>query len=59
MMRHGPWTSRDAYVSGSHPMVDDAVGRLTGHGLPPERIHTEVFSPSRQSPSLDGEVIDE
>jgi ferredoxin-NADP reductase len=46
-------------VSGNHPMVDDTVGRLTRHGLSPERIHTEVFSPSRQSPSLDGEVIDE
>ena len=59
MMRHGPWTSRDVYVSGNHPMVDDTVDRLTRHGLSPDRIHIEVFSPSRQSPSLDGEVIDE
>jgi NAD(P)H-flavin reductase len=59
MMRHGPWTSRDAYVAGSHPMVDDTVGRLASHGLAPERIHTEVFAPSRQSPDLSGEVTDE
>jgi NAD(P)H-flavin reductase len=58
MMRHGPWLSRDAYVSGSGPMVDDTVGRLARHGLPPDRIHTEVFTPSRQSPSLDGEVTE-
>jgi NAD(P)H-flavin reductase/hemoglobin-like flavoprotein len=58
VMRHGPWTSRDAYVAGSGPMVDDTVGRLTQHGLKLERIHTEVFAPSRQSPSLDGEVTE-
>src|SRR5919107_1225867 len=58
MMRHGPWLSRDVYVAGSHPMVDDTVARLTQHGLPPDRIHTEVFAPSRQSPSLDGEVTE-
>jgi NAD(P)H-flavin reductase len=59
VMRHGPWNSRDVYVSGSHPMVDDTVGRLTGQGLKRDRIHSEVFAPSRQSPSLDGEVTDE
>ena len=58
VMRHGPWTSRDAYVAGSGPMVDDTVGRLAQHGLKQERIHTEVFAPSRQSPSLDGEVTE-
>jgi NAD(P)H-flavin reductase len=58
VMRHGPWTSRDAYVAGSGPMVDDTVGRLARHGLKQERIHTEVFAPSRQSPSLDGEVTE-
>jgi hypothetical protein len=40
-------------------MVDDTVSRLTSHGLAPERIHTEVFAPSRQSPDLSGEVTDE
>jgi NAD(P)H-flavin reductase/hemoglobin-like flavoprotein len=59
MMRHGPWLSRDAYVAGSHPMVDDTVGRLLQHGLAKERIHLEVFAPSRQSPDLSGEVTDE
>jgi len=59
VMRHGPWTSRDVYVAGSHPMVDDTVRRLTSSGLRPDRIHSEVFAPSRQSPSLDGEVTDE
>jgi NAD(P)H-flavin reductase/hemoglobin-like flavoprotein len=58
VMRHGPWLSRDVYVSGSSPMVDDAVARLTQHGLSPDRIHTEAFTPSRQSPSLDGEVTE-
>jgi NAD(P)H-flavin reductase/hemoglobin-like flavoprotein len=59
VMRHGPWNSRDIYVAGSHPMVDDTVRRLTASGLRSERIHAEVFAPSRQSPSLDGEVTDE
>ena len=58
VMRHGPWLSRDVYVAGSSPMVDDAVARLTQHGLSPDRIHTEAFTPSRQSPSLDGEVTE-
>ncbi len=58
VLRHGPWLSRDAYVAGSGPMVDDTVARLAGHGLPRDRIHAEVFAPSRQSPSLDGEVTE-
>ena len=58
VMRHGPWLSRDVYVAGNGPMVDDTVARLTQHGLSPDRIHTEVFAPSRQSPSLDGEVTE-
>jgi ferredoxin-NADP reductase len=40
-------------------MVDDTVGRLLQHGLAKERIHLEVFAPSRQSPDLSGEVTDE
>ena len=58
VLRHGPWLSRDAYVAGSGPMVDDAVSRLVGHGLPRDRIRTEVFAASRQSPNVDGEVTE-
>jgi NAD(P)H-flavin reductase len=56
--RHGPWNSRDVYVAGPPPMVDDTVGRLVRHGVRRERIRAEVFAPSRQSPSLDGEVTE-
>ena len=58
VLRHGPWLSRDVYVAGSGPMVDDAVSRLLGHGLPRDRIRTEIFTPSRQSPNVDGEVTE-
>jgi len=58
VMRHGPWLSRDVYVAGPGVMVDDTVGRLVQHGLPRERIRTEVFAPSRPSPSVDGEVTE-
>jgi hypothetical protein len=34
------------------------VSRLVGHGLPRDRIRTEVFAPSRPSPSVDGEVTE-
>jgi NAD(P)H-flavin reductase/hemoglobin-like flavoprotein len=58
VQRHGPWRSRDAYVVGPVAMVDDTVARLSGQGLPRERIRTEVFSPSRPGPSVDGEVTE-
>jgi NAD(P)H-flavin reductase/hemoglobin-like flavoprotein len=56
VMRHGPWLSRDVYVAGPRVMVEDTVSRLAGYGLPRERIRTEVFAPSRTSPSVEGEV---
>jgi NAD(P)H-flavin reductase len=56
VLRHGPWLSRDVYVAGPGVMIDDTVGRLVGSGLRPERVRTEVFAPSRQSPSIEGEV---
>jgi ferredoxin-NADP reductase len=58
VMRHGPWLSREVYVAGPGPMVDDTVTRLQEHGVPPQRIHSEVFAPSRPGPSLDGEVTE-
>ncbi|MCV2491778.1 FAD-binding oxidoreductase [Geodermatophilus sp. YIM 151500] len=58
VQRHGPWRSRDVYVAGTGPMVDDTVARLVGSGLPPDRIRTEVFAPSRPSPDVDGEVTE-
>jgi NAD(P)H-flavin reductase/hemoglobin-like flavoprotein len=58
VLRHGPWTSRDAYVAGSPPMVEDTVSRLHQHGLPMARIRTEVFAASRQSPTVDGKVTE-
>ncbi|MGY1829480.1 globin domain-containing protein [Geodermatophilus sp. SYSU D01180] len=54
--RSGPWGSREAYVAGPRPMVDDTVERLLRHGLPRDRIRTEVFAPSRPGPDVDGEV---
>lgn len=56
VMRSGPWTSRDVYAVGPAPMVEDTVARLVAHGVPRQRIRTEVFAPSRPSPTLDGEV---
>jgi NAD(P)H-flavin reductase/hemoglobin-like flavoprotein len=58
VLRHGPWTSRDAYVAGNPPMVEDTVTRLHQHGLPMARIRTEVFAASRQSPTVDGKVTE-
>jgi len=56
VMRHGPWSSREVYVAGNREMVEDTVSRLAGSGLPRERIRTEVFAPSRTSPTVEGEV---
>jgi NAD(P)H-flavin reductase len=56
VMRHGPWLSREVCVAGGRAMVEDTVSRLVGYGLPRERIRTEVFAPSRPSPSVEGEV---
>jgi NAD(P)H-flavin reductase len=58
VMRHGPWLSREVYVAGPGVMVDDTVSRLLDHGVPQQRIHSEVFAPSRPGPSLDGEVTE-
>jgi NAD(P)H-flavin reductase len=58
VMRHGPWLSREVYVAGPGVMVDDTVSRLVQHGVPQQRIHSEVFAPSRPGPSLDGEVTE-
>jgi NAD(P)H-flavin reductase len=55
---HGPWNSRDVYVAGPAPMVEDTTARLIASGVRPERIRSEVFAPSRLSPSLDGEVTE-
>ncbi|RFU21677.1 globin domain-containing protein [Geodermatophilus marinus] len=54
--RHGPWNSRDVYVAGPAPMVEDTTKRLLADGVRPDRIRSEVFAPSRLGPSLDGEV---
>jgi NAD(P)H-flavin reductase len=58
VVRHGPWLSRDVYVAGPPAMVDDTVARLAAHGVPPTRIRTEVFAPSRPGPNVDGEVTE-
>jgi NAD(P)H-flavin reductase len=58
MLRHGPWTSRDAYVAGNPAMVEDTVIRLHQHGVPMARIRTEVFAASRPSPTVDGKVTE-
>src|SRR3954451_23660454 len=58
VVRHGPWLSREVCVAGPAPMVDDTVARLLQHGVPPQRVSSEVFAPSRPGPSLDGEVTE-
>ena len=58
VLRHGPWTSRDAYVAGNPATVEDTVTRLHSHGVPMGRIRTEVFAPSRPSPTVDGKVTE-
>ena len=57
-VRHGPWLSREVYVAGPTPMVEDTVERLLRHGVPRQRISSEVFAPSRPGPSVDGEVAE-
>ncbi|MFD2091063.1 globin domain-containing protein [Blastococcus deserti] len=58
VLRHGPWLSREVFVAGPGPMVDDTVSRLLQHGVPRQRVSSEVFAPSRPGPSLDGEVTE-
>ncbi len=52
----GPWTSREVFVAGPGALVRAVAAALTGQGLPPERLHTETFSPSRPSSRAEGEV---
>ncbi|MCZ2826291.1 MULTISPECIES: globin domain-containing protein [unclassified Modestobacter] len=58
VLRHGPWNSRDVYVAGNPAMIEDTVTRLIHSGVPMARIRTEVFAPSRPSPTLDGKVTE-
>jgi NAD(P)H-flavin reductase len=58
VLRHGPWLSREVFVAGPAVMVDDTVSRLVQHGVPRQRISSEVFAPSRPGPSVDGEVTE-
>ncbi|GAA4735847.1 FAD-binding oxidoreductase [Modestobacter marinus] len=58
VLRHGPWNSRDVYVAGNPAMIEDTVTRLLHSGVPMARIRTEVFAPSRPSPTLDGKVTE-
>jgi NAD(P)H-flavin reductase len=58
VLRHGPWVNREVFVAGPAVMVDDTVGRLRQHGVPEQRLHSEVFAPSRPGPSVDGEVTE-
>ncbi|MET0765279.1 MAG: globin domain-containing protein [Blastococcus sp.] len=58
VMRHGPWLSREVFIAGPGPMVSDTETRLEQAGGPRQRIHSEVFAPSRPGPSLDLEVTE-
>jgi NAD(P)H-flavin reductase len=58
VLRHGPWLSREVFVAGPGPMVEDTVARLVQHGVPHGRISSEVFAPSRPGPTVDGEVTE-
>ncbi|MEU2350962.1 globin domain-containing protein [Modestobacter sp. NPDC049651] len=55
VVRHGPWSSRDVYVAGNGPTVEDTVARLAASGLPADRVRTEVYAPSRPAPDVNGE----
>ena len=56
--RHGPWRSRDVYIAGPGPMVEDTEARLVASGLARERIRAEVFAPSRQGPNVEGDMTE-
>jgi NAD(P)H-flavin reductase len=56
--RHGPWRSRDVFIAGPGPMVEDTEARLLASGLPRERIRAEVFAPSRPGPNVEGDVTE-
>ena len=58
VLRNGPWLSREVFVAGPAVMVDDTVTRLVQHGVPRQRISSEVFAPSRPGPSVNGEVTE-
>jgi NAD(P)H-flavin reductase len=58
VLRHGPWLSREVCVAGPAVMVEDTVSRLLQHGVPNQRVSSEVFAPSRPGPSVDGEVTE-
>jgi NAD(P)H-flavin reductase len=58
VLRHGPWVSREVCIAGPGPMVEDTVARLLQHGVPPQRMSSEVFAPSRPGPTVDGEVTE-
>ncbi|WP_448625274.1 FAD-binding oxidoreductase [Geodermatophilus sp. URMC 64] len=58
VLRHGPWLSRDVYVAGPAPMVEDTESRLVASGLKRERIRAEVFAASRQGPNVEGDVTE-
>jgi len=58
VLRHGPWGNRDVYVAGNPATVEDTVVRLHQNGVPMARIRTEVFAPSRPSPTVDGKVTE-
>lgn len=58
VLRHGPWLSREVYVAGPAPMVERTVDGLLQHGVPRERVRSEVFAPSRPGPSAEGKVTE-
>ena len=58
VVRQGPWTSREVYMAGPEPMIEDLVPRLIDSGVKPHRIRTEVFAPSKQGPDVDGRVAE-
>jgi NAD(P)H-flavin reductase len=58
VVRNGPWTSREVFMAGPEPMVEDLVPRLIDSGVKPHRIRTEVFAPSKQGPDVDGRVVE-
>ena len=55
VLRHGPWGSRDVYVSGPRAMVRETVQALVQAQVPEHRVMIEMFAPRSWSvPETDG-----
>ena len=56
--RRREFPQRRAAAAGEFFFSADRAVRLLQHGVPQQRLHSEVFAPSRPGPSVDGEVTE-